>query len=106
MVLPTTSSSSILLHPSSHPSNAPSNPTASLLAHLAHHGVPAISSAPPWSSEQQDAAIKRGPHPSTSRQHTSFLLEDMFEFVKVVTGLSYLIQPYAATHASILPHQK
>jgi hypothetical protein len=37
--------------------------------------------------------VARGPHPSASRQHTSFLLEDMFDYVRM--GY-WLVLPYSA----------
>ncbi|MFN9960574.1 MAG: hypothetical protein ACK55I_46420, partial [bacterium] len=51
------------------------HPMAHYLHRLARHGVPAPSSAPPWTPAQKDAAAYRGPHPSASRQHSAFLLQ-------------------------------
>ncbi len=69
------------------------HPAAPFLARLARHGVPAPSTAPPWPTAYQDAAVARGPHPSASRQHTSFLLEDMFDYVRM--GY-WLVLPYSS----------
>jgi len=69
------------------------HPAAPFLAPLARHGVPAPSAAPPWPTAYQDAAVARGPHPSASHQHTSFLLEDMFDYVRM--GY-WLVLPYSA----------
>jgi hypothetical protein len=53
---------------------------APFMACLAHHGVPAFSSAPPCTMTQQDAAMHRRPHPSAPCHHATFLLEDMFNY--------------------------
>ncbi len=69
------------------------HPAAPFLARLARHGVPALSHDPPWTLQQQDAAIRRGPHPSAHRLYASFLLEDMYDYVKM--GY-WLILPYTS----------
>jgi hypothetical protein len=49
----------------------------------------------PWTAEQQDAAVTRGPHPSAKHQHTTFILEDMYDYVRM--GY-WLVLPYSALH--------
>jgi hypothetical protein len=78
------------LHP--HLRNLP-HPAAPLLHRLASSGVPAPSQGPPWTIHQQDAAVQRGPHPSAGRQHATFLLEDMYNYVRA--GY-WLVLPYHA----------
>jgi hypothetical protein len=69
------------------------HPAAPLLARLARHGVPALSEAPPWTIQQQDAAMRRGPHPSAVHTYAPFLLEDFYDYVKM--GY-WLVLPYHA----------
>jgi hypothetical protein len=68
------------------------------------HGVPAPCTDAPWPLIQKDAAVRRGPHPSAAHIHTSFLLGDMLEMVKM--GF-WLVLPYSAlrheTHLCIAP---
>jgi hypothetical protein len=66
---------------------------APFLHRLATRGVPAPSAQPPWTLQQQDAAVPRGPHPSARHQHSTFLLEDMFAYVQ--QGY-LLVLPYSA----------
>jgi hypothetical protein len=77
------------------------HPAATLLHNLATNGVPAPSSAPPWSTTLQDAATSRGPHPSAARTYTHFLLEDMFDMVQM--GY-WLVLPFSAVRGH--PHLK
>jgi hypothetical protein len=51
--------------------------------------------------QQQDAAVLRGPHPSAARLHTAFLLEDMYEMVRM--GY-WAVFPYSAVRS--LTHLK
>ncbi len=67
------------------------HPAAPFLARLARSGVPALAHDPPWSVSLQDAAIRHGPHPSALHQHASFLLQDMYDYVKM--GF-WLVLPY------------
>jgi len=69
------------------------HPAAAFLQRLATHGVPAPSSTPPWSLAQKDTAVQRGPHPSASKIHTTFLLEDMYDMVRM--GY-WVVLPYSA----------
>jgi hypothetical protein len=57
------------------------HPTAQYLASLACSGVPAMF-ASPWTREQCDAAVKRGPHRS-AHQYTEFLHQDLFDYVQM-----------------------
>jgi len=92
----TLSQSSINRHIASLP-----HPAARLLHTIATHGVPAPSSSPPWTPEQQDAAVNRGPHPSAAKVYKQFLLEDMAEMV----AMGYwTIVPYSAIRGH--PHLK
>jgi hypothetical protein len=75
------------------------HPAAAFLQRLAKHGVPAPLSTPPWSLAQKDAAVQRGPHPSASKIHTTFLLEDMYDMVRI--GY-WVVLPYLAGHYSHL----
>jgi len=75
------------------------HPVAPYLQRLARHGVPAPSSAPPWSVSQRDAAYHRGPHPSAARIYPQFLLED---FTDMVAMGFWTVLPYPAVRT--LPH--
>jgi hypothetical protein len=77
------------------------HPAACLLHHLATHSVPAPSDAPPWSLAQKDAAVYRGPYPSTTRIYTTFLLEDMYEIIRM--GF-WVFLPYSSLRHE--PHLK
>jgi hypothetical protein len=66
---------------------------APYLARLARFGVPAPSTTAPWPLTQRDQAVRRGPHPSAARHHTEFLLEDMYDYVRM--GY-WLVLPYSA----------
>jgi hypothetical protein len=69
------------------------HPAAPFLARLASNGVPAPSRAPPWTVAQQDAAVTRGPHPSAAHYYASFLLEDLYDYVRM--GY-WLVLPYSS----------
>jgi hypothetical protein len=71
------------------------------LSRLARQGVPAPSTAAPWTLHQKDNAFRRGPHPSAARQFATFLLEDMYDYVKM--GY-WIVLPYSAVRR--LPHLK
>jgi hypothetical protein len=73
--------------------NRLSHPAAHFLHRLSKHGVPALCSTPPWTVPQQDAAVRRGPHPSAAHQYASFLLEDMWDYLRM--GY-WLVLPYSA----------
>jgi len=67
------------------------HPASPYLHWLASSGVPIITSQPPWTMQQQNAAIARGPHPSAAQMYSSFLLEDMYDYVR--SGY-WLVLPY------------
>jgi hypothetical protein len=69
------------------------HPAAPYLHRLASLGVPALSSHPPWTVAQQDAAVQRGAHPSATKQYSSFILEDFYDYV--LSGY-WLVLPYSA----------
>jgi hypothetical protein len=70
---------------------------APYLYRLACRGVPAPSTALPWSLCQKDEAFKHGPHPSVAHQFTFFLLEDMHDMVRM--GY-WVVLPYDAVRSS------
>lgn len=74
---------------------------APYIARLARHGVPAPSTAPPWTLAQKDQAVYRGPHPSAAKHYSAFLLEDMYDYVHM--GY-WVVLPYSAIRS--LPHLK
>ena len=51
---------------------------------------------PPWSTEQKDKAIQRGPHPS-ALQHAPFLTE---ELVGMIDRKQWFVLPYDAVKHS------
>jgi hypothetical protein len=57
------------------------------------HGVPAPSSTTPWTLAKKDITVQRAPHPSASKIHTTFLLEDMYDIVRM--GY-WVVLPYSA----------
>lgn len=56
---------------------------APYLGRLARLGVPAPSTTAPWTLHQKDQAFRRGPHPSAAKHYAAFLLEDMYDYVKM-----------------------
>ncbi len=77
------------------------HPAASYLHRLARHGVPAPSDSPPWSPYRRDQAFQRGPHPSAARQFANFILEDMWDYVRM--GF-WTVLPFSAVRH--FPHLK
>ena len=63
------------------------------LLQLQCHGAPKVLSDSPWSYHQKDVAITRGSHPSASRLHHQFLLDEMIDMIKL--GY-YTVLPYSA----------
>ncbi|MFN9983651.1 MAG: hypothetical protein ACK53Y_27245, partial [bacterium] len=59
------------------------HPTAKYLARLASAGPPLLSTTPPWTLQQRDAAFYRGPHPSAATEYAAFLAEDMCDYVRM-----------------------
>ena len=73
------------------------HPANRLLHQYKVHGTPVRFSTPPWSAEQQLAAIARGPHPSCLN-HIEFLQE---EFVDMMKKGQWVVLPYSV--AKTLP---
>ena len=73
------------------------HPANRLLHQYKVHGTPVRFSTPPWSAEQQLAAIARGPHPSCLN-HIDFLQE---EFVDMMKKGQWVVLPYSV--AKTLP---
>jgi hypothetical protein len=69
------------------------HPAAPYLHRLASLGCLPCPPTPPWTVAQQDAAVQRGAHPSATRQYSSFILEDMYDYV--LSGY-WLVLPYSA----------
>jgi hypothetical protein len=82
-----------------HPSDLSPNlnllphPAASLLHTLNTHGVPAKSTMPPWTKTKHLSAIRRGAHPSATRQFRTFLHEDLLDMVQKASGPCYPTPP-------------
>jgi hypothetical protein len=74
---------------------------APYLKRLTCCGVPAPSTAAPWTFHQKDEAYHRGPHPSAATHYAAFLLEDMYDYVH--RGY-WIVLPYEAVRH--LPHLK
>jgi len=68
------------------------HPAKRLLNQYKIHGVPVKVSTRPWTQEQLDYAIARGPHQSC-REHIAFLNE---EFVDMIDKGQWTILPYSA----------
>ena len=66
------------------------HPAASFLHRLSRSGAPILQSTPPWTLDQLDAAVKRGPHQST-RAHAEFLRQELCEMVE---ASQWLVMPY------------
>lgn len=56
------------------------HPASQLLAHLRQHGAPVPMSTKPWTPEQLDQAIARGPHTS-AKLNNSFIREEFIDFI-------------------------
>ena len=63
-----------------------------LLLHYANQGVPVLLLTKPWTTEEKDAAIKRGNHPSI-KAFSEFILSEMTDMHK--KGM-FVVLPYAA----------
>ena len=57
------------------------HPAAGLLRQWRDHGVPAKTSAEPWSDATKDSCVERGCHRSATEQAT-FLRDEMSEFIE------------------------
>jgi hypothetical protein len=58
--------------------------------HLKRHGAPVVLTTPPWSSDQNAAAIERGPHRSAT-DHLEFLQGEMADMVDKAI---WMVLPY------------
>ena len=63
-----------------------------LLLRYANQGVPVLLSTKPWTSEEKDAAIKRGNHPST-QAYSDFIRSEMTDMRK--KGM-FIVLPYSS----------
>jgi hypothetical protein len=68
------------------------HPAAKLLSEWRDHGVPALTSSPPWSTETKQACVERGCHRSAI-EHATFLREEMAEFID---NRFWVVLPYRA----------
>jgi hypothetical protein len=66
------------------------HPARHLVHHLATTGAPVLFRTPPWTQQQKDDAIARGPHQS-SHQYVEFLREELADMVDRAT---WLVLPY------------
>jgi hypothetical protein len=57
------------------------HPARRLLRRYAKQGVPVVLAAPPWTADQLQAAIDRGPHKSAFEHH-EFLREEMADMIQ------------------------
>jgi len=73
------------------------HPANRLLHQYKVNGTPVRFTTPPWTADQQIAALKRGPHPSCSK-HIEFLEE---EFVDMMNKGQWVVLPYSV--AKTLP---
>jgi hypothetical protein len=69
------------------------HPIRHYLERLAATGAPSVLRTPPWSLQEKDCAVLRGPHTSAARQHRDFLLSEMYEYV---TMGYWTVLPYTA----------
>ncbi len=67
------------------------HPAAPLLRQWRDHGVPALSSSPPWPSHVKDSYVARGCHRSAA-ENSDFLREEMSEFID---NRFWVVLPYA-----------
>jgi hypothetical protein len=69
------------------------HPFAPMLHRYATQGVPAPSTAPPWSLKQKDRAVLRGPHPSAAYVYDTFLKQEMVDMARM--GY-WVVLPYSS----------
>lgn len=70
------------------------HPAHRLLHHYKHHGAPVVLADSPWSLEELDHAVARGPHKS-AHEYWIFLREDM---ASMVEKGQWIVLPYSAVH--------
>ena len=56
------------------------HPASTLLREWRDHGVPVLTTAEPWTTEQLDSCVARGCHKSAT-EHAEFLREEMSDFI-------------------------
>ncbi len=66
------------------------HPARPLLRHLGTSGFPVVLSSSPWTLDQRDSAIARGPHQS-ARQYVDFLRDKLADMVERAT---WMVLPY------------
>jgi hypothetical protein len=66
---------------------------APMLHRYATQGIPAPSTAPPWSQQQKDMAVLRGPHPSAAYVYDAFLKQEMVDMARM--GY-WVVLPYSS----------
>jgi len=66
------------------------HPARPLLQHLSRSGFPVVLSTPPWTLEQRDHAVARGPHQS-AHQFLDFLRDELADMVDRAT---WMVLPY------------
>ena len=71
------------------------HPAIPLLSLWRDHGVPVLSTSPPWSPSMLDACVRRGCHRSAT-QHASFLRDEMAEFIE--SGFWAVLPYHAVRH--------
>jgi len=76
--------------------------SAALYLHrLARSGIPAPSTAPPWSPSKRKEVLRRGAHSSATHQFRDFLIEDMKDYVE---KRFWVVLPYKDVQS--MPHLK
>ena len=68
-----------------------SHPASDFLFRIRRTGVPVLQSSLPWTLEQRDAAVARGPHQS-AKAHSSFLRD---EVCSMAEAGQWLVLPYS-----------
>ena len=68
-----------------------SHPASDLLFRIRRAGVPVLQSSLPWTLEQRDAAVQRGPHQSANA-HAAFLRD---EVCSMAEAGQWLVLPYS-----------
>jgi hypothetical protein len=80
------------------------HPAGPYLHRLNLTGIPAPSTAMPWTSATCKQVLRRGPHVSASKLYREFLMEDMLDYV---TKKFWVVLPYSAvkhyTHLKLAP---
>ena len=67
------------------------HPAHHYLSHLKKHGAPVVLSSKPWSRNQINAAVARGPHKS-AKEYVEFLRNEMHDFIRKAF---WMVLPYS-----------